>query len=355
MRTGNKFRGMLTRAALCAVILPGVLHAQGGPPGRGPTTVESITVQPQSLQSTVEAVGTLLAEASATLRAESAGPVVSVHFEDGQRVSKGDRLFSIEATVLEAEVNEARAIVEQSEAAYKRANELVKSQLISATDYDTARANFNVGDARLRSAEARLAKTVVRAPFDGTVGLREINVGDYATIGQELVAVVRLNPLRVDFSIPETLLAAVNAGQTVTVSVGAYPGESFSGIVSAISPQIDVAGHNVVLRATLPNPDLKLRPGLFARVSVTLNVNPDALLVPEEAIWPIGNDKTVFVIAEGKAVQKVVQIGQRQDGMVEVVSGLNADDELITAGQMKIFDGAAVKSIPAGSTPAQAL
>lgn len=341
--------------AYFAAIVPGLLFAQGGPPGRGPTTVESMIVRPQNLQSSVAAVGTLLAEASAVLRAEAAGPIVALHFEDGQRVSKGDRLFSIEATVLEAEANEARAIVEQSEAAYKRANELVKSRLISATDFDTARANFNVGDARLRSAEARLAKTVVRAPFDGTVGLRKINVGDYATTGQELVDVVRLDPLRVDFSIPETLLASVKPGQPVTVSVGAYPGETFTGKVSAVAPQIDVAGHNVVVRATLPNPELKLRPGLFARVEVTMDVKPDALLVSEEAIWPIGQDKTVFVIEDGKAVQKLVQIGLRQDGAVEIVSGLNAGDEVITVGQMKIFDGAAVTSNSAATTAGKAL
>lgn len=355
MGIGTNFRGMLTCAACCAVVVPGLLLAQGGPPGRGATTVESMIVRPQNLQSSVTAVGTLLAEASAVLRAEAAGPIVALHFEDGQRVAKGERLFSIEATVLEAEVNEARAILEQSEAAYKRANELVKNRLISATDFDTARANFNVGEARLRSAEARLAKTVVRAPFDGTVGLRKINIGDYATIGQELVDVVRLDPLLVDFSIPETLLASVKPGQSVAVSVGAYTGETFTGQVSAVAPQIDVAGHNIVVRATLPNADLKLRPGLFARVNVTLDVNPDALLVPEEAIWPIGQDKTVFVIDDGKAKQKFVQIGQRKDGVVEIVSGLDAGDEVITVGQMKIFDGAAVTSNSAGSGAGKAL
>jgi len=324
-----------------------VVQAQGGPPGGRAVTVESMVVNPQPLATSVHAVGTVLADASATLRAEAPGQVLQLHFEDGQKVSKGDRLFSIEATVLEAEVNESRANVEQSEAAYNRAKELTKNQLISATDYDTARANYNVAVARLSSSETRLSKTVIRAPFDGTVGLRKINVGDYATIGQELVDVVRLDPLRLDFNVPETLLALVKPGQKIDVSVGAYPGQLFAGVITAIAPSIDVAGHSVAIRARLPNPEMKLRPGLFAQVSITMGVRPDALMVPEQAIWPIGQDKTIFVVEDGKAIQKTISIGQRNNGLVEILSGLSAGDEVVTAGQMKIFSGAAVNTIPA--------
>lgn len=319
--------------------------AQGGPPGRGPTTVESIIVEPAPLRSSVSAVGTILADASAELRAELPGQVLQLHFEDGQRVAKGDPLFTIEATVLEAEVNEARANAEQSEAAYNRAKELIADKLISATDFDTARADYNVGIARLLSSEARLSKAVIRSPFDGTAGLRRINIGDYATIGQIMVDVVRLDPLRVDFSAPETLLAQLQPGLKIDVSVGAYRDEIFEGVITAIAPQIEVSGRSVTIRARLPNKELKLRPGLFAQVSVTLKVKPNALMVPEQAIWPIGQNKTVFVVEDGKAVQKTVTLGQRQDAMVEVVSGLAAGDEIVTAGQLKIFDGADVKTV----------
>jgi membrane fusion protein (multidrug efflux system) len=327
--------------------MPALATAQGGPPGGRQVTVESIVVEPTRLESTVEAVGTILADASAMLRTEVPGQLVSRHFEDGQQVAKGDRLFSIEATVLQAEVNEARANVEQSEAAYKRAQELVKNNLISATDYDAARANYNVSVARLRSAESRLSKTEIRAPFDGFIGLRRINVGDYATIGQELVNVVRLDPLRVDFSVPETLLSRVQPGQTIEVTVGAFRGEVFEGVVTAIDPQIDVAGHSMAIRARLPNPELKLRPGLFAQVAVSLAVNPDALLVPEEAIWPMGNNKTLFVVEDGIAKQRIVMLGDRKPGLAEVIEGLAAGEEVVVAGQMKLFDGAAVRTIPA--------
>jgi membrane fusion protein (multidrug efflux system) len=328
-------------------LLPVLVTAQGGPPGGRQVTVETMIVEPTRLESTVEAVGTVLADASAILRAELPGQIMERHFEEGQPVTKGAPLFSIEATTFEAEVNEAKANLDQSEAAFRRADELVKNQLVSATEYDTARANYNVAVARLRSAEARLAKTVIRAPFDGFAGLRRINVGDYVTIGQEVVNVVRLDPLRVDFSVPETLLARVQPGQSISVTVGAFRDEVFEGEVTAIDPQIDVTGHSMAVRARLPNPDLRLRPGLFAQVAVSLAVKPDALMVPEEAIWPIGQDKILYVVEEGVAKQRIVRIGERKPGQVEIVSGLAAGDEIVVAGQMKLFDGAAVRSKPA--------
>lgn len=322
------------------------VQAQGVPPGGREVTVESMIVGPTVLRRTVKAVGTVEADASAVLRAELPGQVLALHFEDGQRVSKGDPLYSIEATVLEAQLNEARANAAQSQAAFERAKELIRGKLISATDFDTARANYDVNVARLLSTQARAAKKVVRAPFDGFVGLRLMNVGDYADIGQELVSIVGLNPLRVDFSVPEVLLAQLMLGQEIEVSVGPYPGEIFVGTITAIAPQIDATGHSVIIRARLPNTDLKLRPGLFAQVSVTLGANSDALMIPEQAIWPIGVDKTVFVITDGTVQQRAVNIGQREDGQVEIVSGISVGDEIVTAGQMKLSDGAAVNSIP---------
>jgi membrane fusion protein (multidrug efflux system) len=337
-------------ALFCTFLfLPIYALAQGGPPGGRQVTVESIIVTTAELESTVEAVGNVLADASAMLRAEVPGQIVERHFEEGQHIKKGEPLFSIQAAILQAELNEAKANLEQSEAAYARAQELVKSQLVSATEFDTARANYNVSVARLRSAESRLSKTIIRAPFDGFVGLRRINIGDYATIGQELVNVVKLDPLRVDFSVPEILLARIQPGQTIEVTVGAFSGESFEGVVTAIDPQIDVTGHSMAVRARLPNADLRLRPGLFAQVAVSLATNPNAVLVPEEAIWPIGNDKIIYVISDGVANQRVVTLGDRKPGLVEITSGLEPGEEIVVAGQMKLFPGAAVTTIPASN------
>jgi membrane fusion protein (multidrug efflux system) len=318
--------------------------------GDFPTTVETTQVGKSTMQSSVKAVGTLLAEASAELRAEVPGQILEIHFAEGQHVKKGAKLFSIEATVLQAEVNEARANAERSTAAFERAREMHAKKLISANDYDTAQANMNVDVARLLSSQAKLSKTVIRAPFDGFVGLRQINVGDYATTGQVLVDVTQLDPLRVEFSVPETLLSKLSAGLPVAVNTDAYAGETFSGAITAISPEIDVAGHSVAVRASLPNSALKLRPGFFVRVEITLAEKTDALLVPEEAIWPVGQDKTVFVVSDGKAQQRKVSLGERLPGKVEILSGLTAGETIVTAGQMKLFDGAPVQA--KGSAPA---
>lgn len=330
------------------LLLASAVFAQGGPNGGRPVSVETTVVTASELESSVHAVGTLLAEASATLRSELPGQILDIHFREGERVQKGDRLFSLEATVLEAEVNEARANADRSAAAFERAQELYQKQLISATDYDAARANYDVDMARLLSSRARLSKTVIRAPFAGYAGLRRINVGDYATVGQELVDVVQLDPLRVDFSVPETLLAKVQPGLPVVVSVDAYPGEYFSGTISAVSPQSDVIGHSLEVRASLPNGALKLRPGLFVRVDVSLGLKPDAIVIPEQAIWPIGRDKTVYVVVDGKAERRIVEVGTRRPGEVEIVDGLAIGEVIVTAGQMKLHDGAAVQSVSGG-------
>ncbi len=326
-----------------ALLAPTLASAQNGGPGNAAVTVETAEVTLSELASWVKAVGTLAAEASATLRAEVPGQILAVHFREGQPLKKGAPLYSIEATVLEAEVNEARANASRSEAALKRAEELFAKQLISGTDYDAARANYDVDVARLRSSQARLSKTVIRAPFDGFVGLRRINIGDYATIGQELVDVVQLDPLRVAFSVPETLLPKVQPGLPISISVDAYPGEVFTGEITAVAPKTEVQGHSLEVRASLPNERLKLRPGLFVRIDVSLGTKPDAVVIPEQAIWPVGQHKTVYVIVDGKAHQRIVTIGERQPGAVEITNGLEAGEIIVTAGQMKLYEGASIR------------
>lgn len=335
----------LNSLAVLALLASGPALAQGGPPGGQKTVVETVEASRTTIRATHRAVGTLLADASAELRAEVPGQILALHFEEGQQVGKGDRLISIEATVLEAEVNEARANAERSRSQFVRAKELHDKKLISATDYEAAAANSNVDTARLLSAQARLSKTVIRAPFAGFTGLRRINVGDYTTVGQSLIDLVRLDPMRVDFSVPETLLAELQVGQPIEVYVDAYGDEPFVGKVTAISPKIDVQGHSIQIRGSVSNTELKLRPGLFARVQIGLDSKENAVVIPEEAIWPIGQDKTVFVVVDGVARQKVVELGTRQAGVVEVVAGVGHGDVVVTAGQMKLHDGAPVETV----------
>lgn len=342
----SRWQKLLLLSALATAV---PAYGQGG----FPVAVETAEVQTSELQSSATAVGTLIAEASATLRAEVPGQILGIHFDEGQRVTAGARLFTIEATVLEADVNEARANADRTEAAYNRARELFGKKLISATDYDAARANYDVDMARLHSSEARLSKKVVRAPFDGFVGLRRINIGDYAQVGQELVDIVQLDPLRVEFSLPETLVAKVRPGLGIDVTADAYPDDVFQGKITAVAPKSDVQGHNIEVRADLPNSELKLRPGMFVRVGVSLGVKPNAIMVPEQAIWPIGQDKTVYVVVDGKVQRRVITLGERLPGKVEVLTGLNVGDVIVTAGQMKLYEGAAVNPVGASAPAAE--
>jgi membrane fusion protein, multidrug efflux system len=337
----------LVLSLLCALPLTGAL-AQGGPPGGMRIAVEAAEVSLRALDDTLATVGSLRADEAVLLRPEIAGRIERIHFEDGQSVAAGEPLFSLDAALIGAEVNEAAANLERSRRAHTRAQELSGRQLLAGADLDTARANLAVDEARLASARTRLDKTVIRAPFGGATGLRQVSLGDYVAVGQALVNVVRLDPLQVDFRVPEVHLARIAPGMAVRVQVDAFPGRSFDGEILAIDPQIDPAGRSAQVRARLPNAEGLLRPGLFARVEVVLSGKPQALMVPEQALWPIGERRYVYRVEEGVAKLVEVGIGQRLPGWAEVVSGLSAGDVVVTAGQLKLRDGAAVQVQPGG-------
>lgn len=325
----------------------------GGPPGGGmpPTTVETARVEVRALPSLIETVGTLRADESAVIRPEVAGTIEKIHFTEGQRVAAGTLLFSLDGALTQADLNEAQANLDNSRRASARASELADKQLVARADLDKAKATLSVDQARAASARTRLGKTQLRAPFDGVVGLREVSAGDYVTAGQALVDLVRLDPMEVDFRVPEVQLGKVAVGQAVNLRLDAFPGQDFAGEVTAIAPTVDAAGRSVSLRARVPNADLKLRPGLFAQVQIVFGTNPKALMVPEEAIWPIGDQKMVFVIHDGAVKLVPVTIGMRIPGAVEVLDGVKAGDEVVTSGQQKLQDGAKV-STGAGAAPA---
>ena len=325
----------------------------GGPPGgMPPTQVESVRVQPQSLPNQFETVGTLRADESVIVRPEVAGEIEKVHFQEGERVAAGQVLFTLDDALVRADLNEANANLENARRAYKRATELAQKQLIAGADLDTTRAELDVNQARAASARTHLDKTVIRAPFAGVTGLRNVSAGDYVNVGQELVQLVRLDPIELDLRAPEVVLSSLAVGQKVLFGVDAYRDERFEAKVVAIAPTVDAGGRSVALRASLENPDLKLRPGMSARVRITLSTTAKALLVPEQAIWPMGEQKTVFVIQGGKAKQVPVELGTRLPGQVEVTSGLKDGDEVVVTGQLKLQDGAPVQAKPAAPATA---
>jgi membrane fusion protein (multidrug efflux system) len=336
--------------AACSGSGAGDPSAAGGPPGAMAMPVEAVTVKAEPLQQGLTTVGTLRADESVVIRPEINGRLVAVHFEEGQRVAKGDKLFSMDASVTAADLREAEANYENARRGNERATDLGARQLLSRSDVDAARAQLGVTQARVASALAQLEKTTIMAPFSGVIGLREVSVGEVLSPGQALVNLVRLDPMEVDFSLPESALASVAAGQPVRLVVDAYAGETFSGEVLAVEPVIDVNSRSAKVRARVPNPDYRLRPGLFARVTLEVGeAGASAIVIPEQALLQEGDNRFVYVVRDGKAARAVVKTGVRLPGRVAITEGLSDGDQVITAGQAKpmMFEGAEVTVVPA--------
>jgi membrane fusion protein (multidrug efflux system) len=176
--------------------------------------------------------------------------------------------------------------------------------------------------------------------------LRRVSVGDFVNMGDDIVNLEQIDPLKADFRVAESYLGAVRPGQRIELGVDAFPGQAFTGEVYAIDPLIDESGRSILLRARLPNPEHVLRPGLFARVTLVLNERENAIQVPEQALVPQGQDQFVFKVVDGKAAFTKVEVGIRREGMVEITAGLGPKDEVVTAGQLKIRDGAEIAPLP---------
>jgi membrane fusion protein (multidrug efflux system) len=333
---------------------PGAPGGGPGGPGGGmpPSTVETVRVARQSLPNRFETVASLRADKSIRLRPEVAGQIRAIRFTEGEPVREGQVLFALDDALVAADLNEANANLQNSRRAYARARELSAKQLISHADLDKAQAALAVDQARAASARTHVDKALIRAPFAGVAGLRLVNVGDYVNAGQDLVELVRLDPLELDFRAPEVVLSSLHVGQTVDFGVDSFPNETFKATVVAISPSVDAAGRSVAMRARFANPGQKLRPGMSARLQVVLDTNASALLVPEQAVWPNGEQKMVYTVVDGKAKLVPVTLGLRQPGFVEVTSGLKDGDVVVVSGQLKIGDGAPVNAVPAKSVGA---
>ena len=246
-----------------------------------------------------------------------------------------------------AQLDDAEAKLKLAEQTNQRTSTLFSNKYATAQAADEATSNLAVSTAATELARVQLEKTRIVAPFSGIVGLRHVSVGEYITAGQALVNLEAIDPVKADFRVPEKFLPAIRVGQTIRIKVDAFPEASFEGKVYAIDPKLDVSGRSLLVRALVPNTDQRLRPGLFARVTVLLQLKEDALTVPEQAIVPQGDSQFVYKIVDGKVKLTKVVTGTRREGRVEIVEGLTAGDEVVTAGQLKIRDGSAVSVVAA--------
>ncbi|HEX4985517.1 MAG TPA: efflux RND transporter periplasmic adaptor subunit [Burkholderiales bacterium] len=309
--------------------------------------VKAEPVKVSKVSDDVSAVGSLLAEESVMIRPEIDGRIIGLHFQEGQAIGAGTRLVTIDPAEYEAQLAAQRADLKTEEQRLERTKELYQQNFISKDALDVQVGNVARLKAHVEEAESRVAKTVIRAPFAGTLGLRQVSPGAYVKAGDDIVRLENLSSIKVDFRIPENYLSKVRSNQDISVTLDAYPGQEFKGRVYAVEPVVDERTRTIAMRARIPNKDGKLKPGMFVRVAVTLDSRPNAVVVPEQAIWPQGRDSFVFRVVDGKAALTKVQIGNRTPGSVEIVKGLAANDVIVTEGQIKLKDGAPVMVLPA--------
>jgi membrane fusion protein (multidrug efflux system) len=321
-----------------------------------PMPVEVAPVRVGPVTDEITTVGSLQANESVVIRAEIAQRIAAIEFAEGRTVKAGDVLVRLDATELVAQVAQNEATAELARGNLDRAKPLQAEKLISPQAFDELNAKLKEAEANLAVARERLSKATIRAPFGGRLGLRQVSPGDYVQPGQAVVNLEDVSSVKVDFRVPGVNVSRVNVGQAVTARVDAFPDRMFTGKIEAIDPRLDEATRTVVVRARIPSPRGELLPGMFVRVAVVVAERPNALLIPEQAVVPVGNDAFVFRVIDGKAAMVKIGIGQRKAGEAEVVSGLNPQDVVVTGGQMKIRDGAPVTVIkgqgaPGGASP----
>ena len=323
---------------------------QGGGAAAGPVGVEVAQAAVMAMADEVQAVGTLRANESVVVRPEIPGRIVSLGFSDGDRVSRGALLVSLDASVLAAQAEQARAELGLAQTSFERTRDLAGRQFVSGSALDQAAATLKVQQARLALAEAQLAKTRIRAPFSGVLGLRNVSVGEVVKDGAELVMLEDVSRMKVDLRLPERFLGQLRPGQSIGVEVDAFPGKSFLATLDALDAQVDANGRSVLARGLLANPDGALRSGMFAKARIVLREKPQATVVPEEAIMPVGDDSFVFRVEDGKALRIAVRTGLRRDGRVEVLDGVQPGDTVVVAGQQRLTrDAMAVRVVDAGA------
>jgi membrane fusion protein, multidrug efflux system len=312
-----------------------------------PVPVEVASAEPAVSRTEILAIGSLISDESVEVTSEAAGRVKEILFEEGNAVKKGDVLVRLDDALAVAEVKDAEARLGLAQISYDRSRSLQESGAATKQSYDEALTNLEVAKAAVELARTRLAMLQANAPFDGILGFRTVSVGAYVTAGTKLVNLEKIDELKVEFSVPEVFLAQLSPGQKVEVTVDAWPGEVYEGTVYAINPHVDVNGRALQVRASLVNADMKLRPGLLARILVKGKDERQVVAIPESAIVPRGGETFVYRLENGRAIETPVQVGRRRNGMVEILKGLAPHAQVVTAGHARLKDGNEVEVVTA--------
>ena len=315
----------------------------GGQFSMPPMPVEVAQVVKQVVSEKFEAVGTIEAIEEITVVSEINAMVVNIPFSEGSHIKKGELIAQLDDSQLAAEVSSAEALYAQSLATYNRVKKVVEQKAGTPQDLDDALASLKVAEANLKLAQARLDKTRIIAPFNGTIGSRKVSVGSFLRTGDAITELANLNEIRINFSAPERFLSELMRGSEVIVFSPVYPGHEVKGKIIAIEPIIDSDTRTARIVAKVQNPGQRFRPGMSANVSVVLSERPEALTIPTEAVFANGNQSFVYIVnADSTVAPAPVTLGLQMSDVVEILSGLEQGMQIITAGHQKLFPGAKV-------------
>jgi membrane fusion protein (multidrug efflux system) len=335
---------VLVAGALVPRLLSSRSRGPAAPARSGPTAVrvQVVGVEPRTLTERLSTTGTVRANEDVELVVEIAGKVSGIHFREGSRVRAGQLLLEIDDTQLRAERERAAHRVSLAERSEARQRRLLDDGLTSQEEYDFAQSELNVLRAEQALVEARLVKTKIHAPFAGVIGLRDVSVGSYLTPQTRIATLQDVNPVKVDFSVPEKYVGHLRAGASIQFRTKGSE-EPHTGTIVAVEPLVDTETRSLTVRATSPNPRGILVPGAFADVEIVVRRIEGALAVPNRAVIPELGGKKVFVVEEGQAQPRPVETGLRTADLVEVTEGLEPGDRVIVTAIQRMRPGAPVE------------
>jgi membrane fusion protein, multidrug efflux system len=315
--------------------------------------VEIASVQSQSFNKHITLTGTLRANQGVMVRPEVAGRITQIYFKSGTMVVAGTPLVQLNQEVILAQLQQSQAELQLAEQNYARTLALYKMRTLARADLDNVTSRLNAAKAKVNEYQAQLDQTLIKASFTGKLGLSAVNLGDYVHVGQDLVSLEALDPIEVEFSVPQVYLDNLVVGQNVNITADAYKGQKFSGKIYAIDAQINLSNRTVAVRATIPNAAGKLLPGTFVEAELDLTSKTTNLVIPQVAVFYDVGKSYVYKVVGDKVSKTQVELGDRDRENVVLISGLNVNDKIVTAGQLNIEDGAKIKITPQLQQPQQ--
>ncbi|MGI9436734.1 MAG: efflux RND transporter periplasmic adaptor subunit [Geminicoccaceae bacterium] len=309
---------------------------------RAPAVVEVTSVEPARLAQSIEAVGTTRARQAVDIRSAASGQVVEIGFQPGSRVEAGSLLVSLDDAAERADLAEASAELREAELALERAIKLAVNKTISQASVDDQQAIHDAAEARLQRAEKQLRDRTIEAPFAGRIGLKQVDIGARIDGDTVITTLDDLAEIEVEFSVPEIFFGTVAKGQPIKATSVAFGARVFDGLIETVDSRIDSVSRSFRVRAKMPNPDLTLPAGMFMLVDLTV-AEREAITVPEEAVVVSDDEVAVFVVTDGKAERRLVTLGQRDFGLVEIIDGLTSGEQIVIKGLPRVRAGAAVE------------